>query len=86
MTASTPPNERDGLTAATRFQRPNVEAPLIVWEYAMTLERWVINAEERMERLHAALEEITGYSCYGAPWDAYVAVKRIAQEALDGDA
>jgi hypothetical protein len=36
--------------ARERFKRPNVEAPLIVWEYAMALERWVVNAEERAER------------------------------------
>jgi len=41
-----------------RFERPNVEAPLIVWEYAMTLEQWVINAEERLVRVVEAAEPL----------------------------
>lgn len=38
------------------------------------------------ERFRATLDEISDYSCYGTPWDAYVDVKRIARAALgDGE-
>ncbi len=45
-------------SAATSFRRPDIEAPLAVWEYAFALERSVIRAEAENQRLRDALERI----------------------------
>src|SRR3954452_11158521 len=56
------------------------------WRQAWSVTcRRMLAAQQEADRLRSALREIDRYSCYGAPWDAYVAVKRIAREVINGD-
>lgn len=40
-----------------RWQRPDVPAPLIVWEYAFSLERIIEEQDREIARLQAVVEE-----------------------------